>query len=143
MGPLHMTYMVPQFIMAWFHSHHSKIDSAIDVERLFTDMTDTAPKAPRRMRMTQFYSKRFYDTRIKPVFDPEWAAVLASTEATKPSRINVLNSITSRLWENEPSSFKTWLQGQRDAAYERELEEHQRVVKEMETAPNTAETYHS
>jgi len=132
-----------QFIMAWFHSHHSKIDSPVDIERLFTEMADAGPKAPRRMQMTQFYSKRYYDLWIKPVFDPEWAIVLASTEATKPSQINVLNSITSRLWENEPSSFKTWLQGQRDAAYERELEEHQRVIKEMESAPNTAETYHS
>jgi hypothetical protein len=95
------------------------------------------------MRMTQFYSKRYYDLRIKPVFEPAWSAILANTETTKPSRINVLNSVTSTLWENEPSAFKTWLQGQRDAAYERELEEHQRVVKEMETAPNTAETYHS
>jgi hypothetical protein len=134
-----------KFIIAWFHSHYSKVDSnsGLEVKKMFTDMADAVPKAPRRMRMTQFYSKCYYDIRIKPVFETEWAQVNASSEVSKPSRINVLNSVTSRLWEGEPSSFRTWLQGQRDAEHARELEEHRTVVKEMEGAPNTPETYHT
>lgn len=112
--------------MAWFHSYHSKIDSTRtqEVEKMFMDLTDTVPKAPRRMRMTQFYSKCYYDTRIKPVFETKWALIKSSSDELKPSRINVLNSITSQLWEGKLSSFKTWLEGQRDAEHARELEEH-------------------
>lgn len=129
--------------MAWFHSHHSKVEpTGIDVEQLFTRMSDAVPKPPRRMRLTQFYSKRYYDSRIKPVFEAEWAITCASTEVPKPSRINVLNSITSRLLDSEPPEFKVWLEKQRDAEHARELEEHQKVVKEMGDAPTTPETYH-
>ena len=104
-------------------------------------MVDAVPKQPRRMRLTQFYSKRYYDSRIKPAFEAEWASILANTENSKPSRINVLHNVTARLLENEPSSFRVWLEGQRDAEHARELEEHQRVVKEMEQAPSAPETY--
>jgi hypothetical protein len=110
---------------------------------MFADLTDAIPKVPRRMRITQFYSKRYYDSRIKPVFDTEWALVSASSVQPKPSRINIQNAVTNRLWDAEPSSFKTWLEGQRDAEHARELEEHQRVVKEMEAAPNTPDAYHT
>lgn len=131
--------------MAWFHSHHAKVEAPNfdSVEQLFVQMTDNVPKPPRRMRLTQFYSKRYYDSRVKPVFEAEWAIACASGETPKPSRINVLNSVTSRLLENETAGFKDWLTKQRDAEHARELEEHQKVVKEMESAPTTPETYHS
>jgi hypothetical protein len=114
----------------------------LEVEQMFAEMTDALPKPPKRMRITQFYSKRFYDTRIKPVFEAEWAAT-SSPEDPKRSRINILNSVTTRLWENEPTSFRTWLEGQRDAEHARELAEHQIVIKELENAPSTPETYHT
>jgi len=139
-----MTYYIRlKFIMAWFHSHYTKTSNMLEVEQMFTEMTEALPKPPKRMRITQFYSKRFYDTRIKPVFESEWAAVSASAGDPKRSRINTLNSVTTRLWENEPSSFKTWLESQRDAEHARELAEHQTVVKELENAPSTPETYHA
>lgn len=139
-----MTYKHATYSLFWrgFHSHYTKVDFAVKQD-LSTDMTDAAPKPPRRMRMTQFYSKRYYDSRIKSVFESEWASILASDAESKPSRINVLNAVTSRLWDSESASFKSWLQGQRDLAYARELQEHQTVVKEMESAPDSAESYHA
>lgn len=133
--------------MAWYHSYYSKVDStvtnAVHLEQVLSSMADTTAKAPRRMRMTQFYSKKYYDSRIKPVFDQEWSTALASTEESKPSRINILNAVTSRLWENESATFKTWLQSQRDAEHARELQEHDKVVEEMKRAPGTSDTFHS
>jgi hypothetical protein len=111
------------------------------MEQLLTDLKDGLPKAPRRMHMTQFYSKHYYNTRIKPVFDAEWAAANADPNA-KPSCINILNSITSRLWESETPTFRAYLEGKRNEEHAKELEEHNRVVKELQTAATTAESYH-
>jgi hypothetical protein len=125
--------------MAWFLAYYSKVNpnTAQEVEKMFAGMTEAAPKPPRRMRITQFYSKHYYNTRIKPVFEAEWAASTSDTP-----RISVLNSVTNRLWEAEPQSFKTWLEGRRDEEHQKELEEHQKLVKEMEKPPDSPESYH-
>jgi hypothetical protein len=131
--------------MAWFHSHYTKVNNNDPgMDQLFNDITDAIPKAPRRMRMTQYYSKHYYNTRIKATFETEWAVVLAKPDppSDKPSRINVLNSVTSRLWENESGTFKSWLEKKRDAEHAKEVEEHQKLVKELQTIPNSPETYH-
>jgi len=96
------------------------------------------------MCMTQYYSKHYYNTRIKATFETEWAVVLAKPDppSDKPSRINVLNSVTSRLWENESGTFKSWLEKKRDTEHAKEVEEHQKLVKELQTIPNSPETYH-
>lgn len=130
--------------MCWFHSHYAKVDSAggLEMEQLFNDITDAVPKPPRRMRITQYYSKQYYNTRIKPVFDAEWANALTSPGPEKPSRINILNTVTTRLWQNETSTFKTYLEQKRDEEHAKELEEHQKLVKEMEATPDSADSYH-
>ena len=48
-----------------------------EVEQMFME-TNALPKPPKCMQITQFYSKCFYDTCIKPVFDSEWATISAS-----------------------------------------------------------------
>lgn len=125
--------------MAWFLSHYAKVDpnTAHEVGEMFAEMKEAVPKPPHRMRITQYYSKHYYNTRIKPVFEAEWA-----TKASDTSRISILNSITNRLWEAEPQSFKTWLESQRDKEHQKELEEHQKLVKEMGKLPESAESYH-
>lgn len=125
--------------MAWFHTHYAKVDTnkTFEIEQMFASMADVAPKAPRRMRITQYYSKHYYNTRIKPVFEAEWAL---RGEAT--SRINLLNSVTSRLWNSEPEAFKTLLENQRNKEHEKEVEAHQKLVKELESLPDSPESYH-
>lgn len=92
------------------------------------------------MRMTQFYSKHYYNTRIKPVFDAEWAAATADPNS-KPSRIKILNSVTSRLWTNETPTFRAWLEGRRDDEHAKEVELHNKRVEESENALTSAERY--
>lgn len=125
--------------MAWFLSHYAKVNpnTAHEVEEMFAEMTGAVPKPPRRMRITQFYSKHYYNTRIKQVFEAEWAA-----KTSDISRISILNSVTNRLWEAEPQNFKTWLEGRRDEEHQKELEEHKKLVKELEKPPDSAESYH-
>lgn len=104
---------------------------------MFTDMADVAPKAPRRMRITQYYSKHYYNTHIKPIFEAEWALCGKGT-----SRINLLNSITSRLWDSEPASFKTSLENRWNEEHEKDVEAHQKLVKELGSQPDSPESYH-
>ena len=113
------------------------------VEQMFTIETTALPKPPKRMRITQFYSKRFYTSRIKPALDAEWAAISTSAQ-DKRNRINVLNSVTTEDFGKTCVSrltSKAWLEGQRDAEHARELAEHQTVIKELENAPSSPETY--
>jgi len=130
--------------MCWCHSHYAKVDvsSNLEMKQMFHDITDGIPKAPCRMRITQYYLKNYYNSRIKNIFETEWAAAQANGGSNKPSRINVLNSVTNRLWQNESTTFKTWLESKRNEDHAKELEEHQKLVKELQTTPNSAETYH-
>lgn len=111
------------------------------MEQVFNDMNDRLPKAPRQMRMTQFYSKLYYNSQIKPVFEAELAAARAIPN-TNPSRINILNSVTSRLWESEASTFRSYLEGKRNKEHAKELKEHNKVVQELQSVTDSAETYH-
>lgn len=135
--------------MQWFFAYHHKIvkgsDTNLEMQSLFNELADYAPKPPRSMRMTQYYSKHYYATRIKAVLEARWLA-----EQTKPlpdgekraTRITVTNSVTKELWEGESDTFRKWLVERRDVEHQKILEERQKTIEEMSNAPESAQSYH-
>ncbi|KII88849.1 hypothetical protein PLICRDRAFT_175110 [Plicaturopsis crispa FD-325 SS-3] len=105
-------------IAQWYRYTYRKIvkrDTRTEMlNGLFDEMFHLAPKPPRKMRMEQFYSTKYYETRIKPEFEKawvtaqtEWKASQAAGENQKePSRISVRNQVTKTMYEAESDQFK-------------------------------------
>lgn len=112
----------------------------MDIQKIFSGLTDTHPdpKPPRRKRVTQYYSKCYYNSRIKPIFDARWAEELKRPIADgekRPSEINIRNQVTEEMWNNESETFQKWLTGRRDEDHVKEMAKHERRVEESKNAP--------
>lgn len=128
--------------MAWFHTFNKKVSSgnAADIEKAFHEMTETLPKAPKLMRVSHFYSKKYYNTRLKAVIHTEWDAI--KDNIPKPSRITTINTITERMYAEESQSFKDQLEVERQEDHTKELEEYQQALEHVQRAADSAQTYH-
>lgn len=136
--------------MQWFFGYHHKVikadDISIEMQGIFNEMVDYSPKPPRSMRMTQYYSKHYYSSRIKSVLLARWEEEQTRTLADgekRSTRITVTNNVTKELWENESDVFKKWLMERRDAEHLKGLEERQKNIEEMNNAPESAQSYHA
>jgi hypothetical protein len=131
-----------QVIMAWYHTFNKKVHSenSFEIEKAFHEMTETIPTAPKIKRTTQFYSKKYYRIRIKPVVDAEWASV--KDTVPKPSHITHCNNITERLYAGESESFKERLEVERQEEHAKDMAEYKRILEGLENAPDSAESFH-
>lgn len=118
----------------------------MEIQSLFNEMAHTVPSKPRAMRMTQYYSKHYYGSKIKPILEPLWA-----TEQKKPSvagekkltRIQHTNKITDELWKKEGPDFQQWLTQHRDSEHQEEVKAWEQTLKQMDDGPpDTADSYH-
>ncbi|TFK80859.1 hypothetical protein K466DRAFT_503161 [Polyporus arcularius HHB13444] len=112
-------------LQRWFRYHGTKSLKTKGADPLSKILAafKTQDKAPRRMQTTQFYSKLYYDTRIKATVDAEWPKVVAQAGAKgapPPKRLKHQNSVVARFYAAETPEFKAALQAQRDAEYEEE-----------------------
>lgn len=117
---------------------------------LFESIANFTPKPPRKLRVEQFYSKKYYSTRIKMRFEADWARAQEEWKVVEgngnpdnlraPSRINVRNQSTKAAYDSETDEFKKeleiWLENERAAdlkAFE---------TKAREAPPQTPEQFH-
>ncbi len=101
-------------------------------------------KAPRRMQTIQFYSKLYYDTRIKATVDAEWPKVVAEAGAKgapPPKRLKHQNTVVGRFFAAESPEFRAALQHQRDAEYDEELAVWNAASLDAVDVPTTPEEF--
>ncbi|TRM58944.1 hypothetical protein BD626DRAFT_539743 [Schizophyllum amplum] len=131
-------------IQAWFCNQESKIKGpTADFPQIFKE------------HITQFYSKVYYSTKIKPTFDMIFDAEIAAWETKvatwmaaglqplekRPVALPIRNKITLECWEKEPESFKELVRN----AHQAEIEQQKAAFKSAMDAPElpvTAEDYH-
>ncbi|KAI5825341.1 hypothetical protein K523DRAFT_398036 [Schizophyllum commune Tattone D] len=94
-----------------------------DIQELFTDHAQAqAPQMSIPTHIDQYYSKLYYPTRVKPVFEATFAAEMAKAmEKLKeweelgvdpppgwklPQQLPVRNRVTAECWHRETQSFK-------------------------------------
>ncbi|KAJ6458522.1 hypothetical protein C8R45DRAFT_1110053 [Mycena sanguinolenta] len=68
------------------------------------DKTELEPPAPVKSRVLHFYSRHFYDDRIKLRVLTRWAAL--SRLSKPPALITVRNAVTKEAWEAESQEFR-------------------------------------
>jgi len=111
---------------------------------MLLDLSGETLKPLRSKRITQYYSKLYYNTRIKAAFDAAWALENVKPDgAGKVSLSVVRNLVTEQAWEAEPESFRKWLIEQRDEEHKKNLAAFKQNLEESKRVPDSAESYHA
>lgn len=132
--------------MQWFHRTGNVTikQTTHDIGKLLEDLSEPTPHAPRKPRPQHYYSRRYFNERIKPTFEQVWAKVSTAPVPPgekAPTRLGIQNKVTSDCWDKEPKEFKEYIQSLID-------DEHQKVMAEYAAAkptakePQTPEDYH-
>ncbi|TFK78369.1 hypothetical protein K466DRAFT_507386 [Polyporus arcularius HHB13444] len=101
-------------------------------------------RPPRRMQTLQFYSKLYYETRIKSTVDAEWPKVVAqagSKGTPAPKRLKHQNAVIARKFAAETPEFQAALKAQRDAEFDEELAAWKASSLDAMDGPKTAEEF--
>ncbi|KAJ7853403.1 hypothetical protein B0H13DRAFT_1904079 [Mycena leptocephala] len=90
-----------------------------------------------KARTLHYYSRRFYEERVKPRFVARWAVV--SRLPNPPPIMTLRNKVTREAWEAESDEFKAEVLAAREAEHQRALNAYSMAV--SAEAPTTAEEY--
>ncbi|KAF7357239.1 hypothetical protein MSAN_01318900 [Mycena sanguinolenta] len=98
-------------IGAWYRSEYGgllKSDQA-SFKELFQGGLDGTPLKPQRGRINHFYSRKFYDTRIKPHVEERMEGLQSRAQLSgeaPPQLIDVVAKVTAERWEQETPEFR-------------------------------------
>lgn len=107
-------------------------------------MFKSQDKPPRRTQTLHFYSKLYYDARIKATVDAEWPKVVAtagSKGAPPPKRLKHQNAVIARMWAAETREFQLALKAQRDAEFDEEFAAWKASSLDLMDVPKSAEEF--
>jgi hypothetical protein len=89
---------------------------------LFTGVLDGAPPKPQRGRLIHFYSRNYYDSRVKSRVESRLASLKRQSGAAGEEMlqtIDVVSKVTNEVWEEETPEFRYEV----EVAYEHECAE--------------------
>ncbi|KAJ7029325.1 hypothetical protein C8F04DRAFT_1264987 [Mycena alexandri] len=76
---------------------------------LFTGILDGAPAKPTRGQIGHYYSRKFYETRVKSRADARIAAMKRRAKLEgqeEPKAIDVISKVTKEVWDEETPEFR-------------------------------------
>jgi hypothetical protein len=76
-----------------------------------------APGKPRLPQLIQFYSSRYWESRVKERFERRWRAAVSAANhkgEEPPASIAVQNSVTQEVWDEESGHFQDEVRRARD-----------------------------
>jgi hypothetical protein len=91
---------------------------------LFTGNLDGAPPKPQRPQLIQFFSRKFYETRIRERFEARMAGIVcraAFTEDDVPAVLKVRNDVTKEVWDEETEAFQAEVKATLEKEYQASL----------------------
>ncbi|KAJ7740185.1 hypothetical protein DFH07DRAFT_965369 [Mycena maculata] len=96
-------------IGAWYRSHYGalvKSDKAAFAE-IFTGVLDGAPPKPTHPQLLQYWSRHFYDEKIKACFEARFKGLKRKADmdgTEQPEVLKVRRIVTAECWADEPAS---------------------------------------
>ncbi|KAJ7863884.1 hypothetical protein B0H13DRAFT_2353934 [Mycena leptocephala] len=90
-------------------------------QELFTGVLDGAPPKPQRGQLLHFYSRKCFETRVKPVYIARKEAIQRRAMYTGekvPATLALQNQVTKEVWDDEPPAFQEEIK----LAWEREYQ---------------------
>ncbi|KAJ7289820.1 hypothetical protein C8J57DRAFT_1494238 [Mycena rebaudengoi] len=91
---------------------------------LFTRNLDGTPPRPQRPQLIQFYSRKFYEDRIRVRFEARMAGIVrraAFTDDDMPAALKVRNEVTKEVWEEETEAFQQEVKTNLEREYQASL----------------------
>ncbi|KAJ7800792.1 hypothetical protein B0H14DRAFT_2615899 [Mycena olivaceomarginata] len=98
-------------IGAWYRAEYGallKTDKDAFKE-LFSGVLGSAPPKPQRSRVINFYSRKYYDTRVKERAGARLRSLQRRAELTgeaAPQAIEVISKVTAEAWDAETAAFR-------------------------------------
>ncbi|KAF7330700.1 hypothetical protein MSAN_02448100 [Mycena sanguinolenta] len=127
-------------IAVWYNAQYrggvQRKEKAKTFKQLF-DKTELEPPAPVKPRVLHFYSRRFYDERIKSRVETRWAAV--SRLPNPPALVTVRNLVTKEAWESETEAFRAEVVAALEKEHANALEAYKMAL--AKETPTTAEEF--
>ncbi|KAJ7310819.1 hypothetical protein DFH08DRAFT_974219 [Mycena albidolilacea] len=98
-------------IGGWYRAEYGNLlkTDQESFKELFTGVLDGAPPKPQRGRLVHFYSRKYYNTRIKDRVESLLASLKRRTEHSgekMPHIINIISKVTTKVWEEETPVFQ-------------------------------------
>ncbi|KAJ7702937.1 hypothetical protein B0H16DRAFT_1748003 [Mycena metata] len=95
----------------WYRLQYGSLlkSDASAFTEMFTGVLDGAPPKPTRAQIGHYYSRKFYDSRVKPRADARIAALKrrALLEGLpEPKVIDIISKVTKEVWEEETPEFR-------------------------------------
>ncbi|KAJ7437069.1 hypothetical protein B0H11DRAFT_2255634 [Mycena galericulata] len=123
-------FMLRTKIAQWYRYHYKKIlaeDSLeTSVDALLSGLG--GPRKPRKRRALHEYSEKYYESRVKPLFDAEMEKQMAAWEGgeleKKPEAVNVRNKVLGKQWAAETAAFRARVEAEVVQAHEDAMEEY-------------------
>ncbi|KAJ7747607.1 hypothetical protein B0H14DRAFT_3604655 [Mycena olivaceomarginata] len=102
-----------ELIGAWYRAQYGSLlqSDKTAFQELFTGVLDGAPPKPQRGRLLHFYSRKFYDSRIKEDAEERMVSLTRRAELAgeaAPKRIDVIAKVTAECWEQETVEFQSF-----------------------------------
>lgn len=138
-------YVLSQAIGQWYRGQYASIAKAADspFARMLEGVNKSTFNRPRRPRIIQFYSTKYYKDRIKGAYEAEWERVRAlpvPAGKKKPAAINVRNRVTREKWDAEDPELRKLVEQAAEDAHRKALEEYEAA--RTTPAAQTAQDYH-
>ncbi|KAJ7641077.1 hypothetical protein FB45DRAFT_1021853 [Roridomyces roridus] len=129
-------------VTAWYNGHYGESrkktasDDVPTFKKLF-DKPELGPTAPTKQRVLDYYSNKFYHTRIKDRVIARWAAV--SKLENPPHILIVRKAVTKVVWLSETPEFKAEVTAAMEKEHQLALQAHA-LAASLDT-PQTAQEY--
>lgn len=138
-------------VVAWFPPYHNKPAkedikrNEMEIKTTLANISNTLPKCPRRTRMSQFYSRSYFPSKIRPVFEPLWAheqnRVLMPGEK-RLTQLQLTNNVVKGFWEKETPEFREWLAGEQEKEHQENITKYKQKMEAIDLVPDDAASFH-
>lgn len=138
-------------IQQWFYHYHNKApageDTAMEIQKLFEDMASPAAPKPRAKQLVHFYSKMFWDVKIKHAVDIQWAAQqqlqLLSTCPKKFTKFEYSNKVTEEMFKAEPAEVQEMVKVRRNQDTQARIKFWEATELAKKKVPDSPESFHT
>ncbi|KAJ7273987.1 hypothetical protein C8J57DRAFT_1506105 [Mycena rebaudengoi] len=140
-------------ISAWYRYYCKKVLSKQTLEASMDALVASVGGAaikPRRDRIDHYYSRNYYESRVKPVFTVAWEEAVSKweedgdREEEEPCELHIRNMVTSRTLAAEDESFRLRMKAEIEAEYEAAMAVYTAAVgaARVQADQRTAQQFH-
>ena len=121
-------------MLNWLHYEINKVQPCADKSGVTFTLLDVAPppEKPRKMTLWQYFSKKYYDRRVKVHYDAQWARVKKYHLGDPP--LTVLKETIEAIMDAETEEFRTQLQQTLNAEHKEAMRVYNEQMEGIERA---------